>query len=105
MENQIYILEEFKTIEGFNYEISTLGRVRNMKNDKYLNNIIGNRGYEYVGLYSNKIRKNKINCIKIYNFNFFLIFFFQILPNLSKNHPPLSEITLTLNFYTASLIS
>jgi hypothetical protein len=30
-------LEEFKVIEGFeNYEISTLGRVRNIKTNKYL---------------------------------------------------------------------
>jgi hypothetical protein len=39
-------LEEFKVIEGYeNYEISTLGRIRNIITNKFLQPIINKTGY------------------------------------------------------------
>ena len=44
--------EIWKEIEGFdNYQISNLGRVKNIKFDRYVKPLVGNRGYVHVNLY------------------------------------------------------
>lgn len=51
--------EIWKEIEGFdNYQISNLGRVKNIKFDRYVKPLVGNRGYVHVNLYKDgKIKR------------------------------------------------
>lgn len=54
--------EQWKVIEGYpNYEVSSLGRVRNIKTGRVLRLGITNKGYQQVGLYLNG--KNKFQLI------------------------------------------
>ncbi len=48
-------MEEWKIYpELSNYEVSNLGRVRNIRTKRILSNNIDKDGYFYVGLYQNK---------------------------------------------------
>jgi hypothetical protein len=53
-------MEIYKSIIDFkNYEISNLGKVRNVNTRQILSNCIGKRGYESVKLVNGPIRKTK----------------------------------------------
>ena len=46
----IYVMEEWKYIDGFNYSISSYGRVKNNRSGKYLSNRLCG-GYNRVALH------------------------------------------------------
>ena len=61
--------EIWKTIEEFdNYEISNLGRVRNITTGKVLKPVLDNRGYYKVFLYNNKAYTRFIHRLVAENF-------------------------------------
>ena len=51
------IKEIYKTIKGYDYEISNTGQVRNVKTGRILKNNINNSGYYLVTLYKDRIPK------------------------------------------------
>jgi hypothetical protein len=56
MENEIW-----KTIEGCeDYQISNLGKVKNIKTNKFLNSYLDNQGYEKISLWVNNKTKTFI---------------------------------------------
>lgn len=50
-------MEQWHDINGYDYEISTLGRVKNKKTGLVLSNAIETVGYYTVGLHKNKVRR------------------------------------------------
>ena len=51
-------MEKWKNIEGFDYVISSYGRVRHIRFKKCLNDRLSNGGYNRVSLYKDGIQKN-----------------------------------------------
>lgn len=49
--------EEWKQIEGYQYSISSLGRIKNNTTNKYLKVHLGILGYATIGLYRNGVKR------------------------------------------------
>ena len=60
---EVIIHEEWKNITGYsNYQVSNLGRLRNITTDYILNPSTDTKGYLYVGLYQNgKNHQHKVH--------------------------------------------
>jgi hypothetical protein len=49
--------EIYKSIDGYDYEVSNIGNVRNKHTCRILKQTINNHGYNSISLYKNKIKK------------------------------------------------